>query len=254
MRSVDAKPAFSKIVGFSRAGVKAWLTRLIRASIALVCSSTCACVALGSLKTALAAARRASTSAWSSCIELSVSFANKACRLPWDDLAAVVSATVGCSCSFPSPAWEGSWLTGFVSDWAELDSATACPWLVPSAGASCVFTSSAALSSAGWSVRTLFESPSSEDAGFPSALPSEPAVTTSLAVAGVTGSCAATAPLAKNINAATATLAAPKWYFRIEYRKTFSLLYFPKSMKSFSFFVSCFENKNSLIIFKLTWY
>ena len=81
VRSVDARPAFSKIVGFSRAGVKAWLTRLIRASIALVCSSTCACVALGSLKTALAAARPASTSSWRAFIELSVSFSNKACRL-----------------------------------------------------------------------------------------------------------------------------------------------------------------------------
>ena len=82
VRSVDARPAFSKIVGFSRAGVKAWLTRLIRASIALVCSSTCACVALGSLKTALAAARPASTSSWSAFIESRVKFANKACRLP----------------------------------------------------------------------------------------------------------------------------------------------------------------------------
>ena len=81
VRSVDARPAFSKIVGFSRAGVKAWLTRLIRASIALVCSSTCACVALGSLKTALAAARPASTSSWRAFIESRVRFANKACRL-----------------------------------------------------------------------------------------------------------------------------------------------------------------------------
>ena len=40
---------------------------------------------------------------------------------------------------------------------------------------------------------------------------------TSLSVAGeISGVCACTVPLAKNISAATATLAAPKWYFLIE--------------------------------------
>ena len=218
VRSVDARPAFSKIVGFSRLGVKAWLTRLIRASIALVCSSTCACVALGSLKTALAAARPASTSSWRAFIELSVSFSNKACRLPWVDLAASVLAAAGCSCSFSPSAWGVSWAD---SGWAEsaptsAGSATACPWLASSAGTSCAFSWSADLSSADWSVRAFLESPSSEVPESPSALPSEPAVTTSLAVAGVIGSLAATAPFAKNIRAATATLAAPKWYLRME--------------------------------------
>ncbi|CIW09520.1 Uncharacterised protein [Streptococcus pneumoniae] len=82
--------------------------------------------------------------------------------------------------------------------------------MAPSAGASCVFTSSAALSSAGWRVETLLESSSSEDSGSPSALPSGVATTASLAVTGVIVSLAATAPFAKNIKAATATLAAPK--------------------------------------------
>ena len=54
--------------------------------------------------------------------------------------------------------------------------------------------------------------------GTPSVSPVTPAFTFSvLAVTGDTGKVSAlTAPLAKNINAATATLAAPKWYFRIE--------------------------------------
>ena len=54
--------------------------------------------------------------------------------------------------------------------------------------------------------------------GTPSVSPVTPAFTFSvLAVTGDTGKVSAlTAPLAKNINAATATLAAPKWYLRIE--------------------------------------
>ncbi len=58
--------------------------------------------------------------------------------------------------------------------------------------------------------------PASRD--FSGGTPSTPAFTISvLAVAGDTGKeFALTAPLAKNINAATATLAAPKWYLRIE--------------------------------------
>ena len=54
--------------------------------------------------------------------------------------------------------------------------------------------------------------------GTPSVSPVTPALTFSvLAVTGDTAKVSAlTAPLAKNINAATATLAAPKWYFRIE--------------------------------------
>ena len=54
--------------------------------------------------------------------------------------------------------------------------------------------------------------------GTPSVGPVTPAFTFSvLAVTGDTAKVSAlTAPLAKNINAATATLAAPKWYFRIE--------------------------------------
>ena len=215
VRFVEARPAFSKTLGFSRlgAGDKAWLTRLVSSAISLVCSSTCACVAFGSSKTALAAARRASTLSWSSCIELGVSFANKAFRVPWSDLASVVLvADVGCSCSFTSPAWANS---GWV-DSALTSAGLAVAGLAPSAGASFVFTSSAGLGSAGWSVRAFLGSPSSEGSGFPSALPSGPAVATLLAVAeDIAGAWAAT-PLAKNINAATATLAAPKWYFLIE--------------------------------------
>ena len=54
--------------------------------------------------------------------------------------------------------------------------------------------------------------------GTPSVSPVTPAFTFSvLAVTGDTAKVSAlTAPLAKNINAATATLAAPKWYLRIE--------------------------------------
>ena len=54
--------------------------------------------------------------------------------------------------------------------------------------------------------------------GTPSVSPVTPAFTFSvLAVTGDTDKVSAlTAPFAKNINAATATLAAPKWYLRIE--------------------------------------
>ena len=54
--------------------------------------------------------------------------------------------------------------------------------------------------------------------GTPSVSPVTPAFTFSvLAVTGDTAKVSAlTAPFAKNINAATATLAAPKWYLRIE--------------------------------------
>ena len=62
----------------------------------------------------------------------------------------------------------------------------------------------------------LFPSASRDFSG---GTPSTPAFTFSVlaVVAGGTGEeSALTAPLAKNINAATATLAAPKWYLRIE--------------------------------------
>ena len=81
------------------------------------------------------------------------------------------------------------------------------------------------LSTSFWATGVLSPSTSSFDfsigfslGGTPSVSSVTPAFTFSvLAVAGDTGKVSAlTAPFAKNINAATATLAAPKWYLRIE--------------------------------------
>ena len=76
------------------------------------------------------------------------------------------------------------------------------------------------LSTSFWVTGVLSPSTSSFgfSVGFPlGGTPSVSFVTPVLAVAGDTGKGSAlTAPLAKNINAATATLAAPKWYLRIE--------------------------------------
>ena len=76
------------------------------------------------------------------------------------------------------------------------------------------------LSTSFWVTGVL--SPSTSSFGFSvgfslGGTPSVSFVTPVLAVAGDTGKVSAlTAPFAKNINAATATLAAPKWYLRIE--------------------------------------
>ena len=76
------------------------------------------------------------------------------------------------------------------------------------------------LSTGFWATGVLSPSTSSFDFSIGFSLggtPSVGSVTPVLTVAGDTGKVSAlTAPLAKNINAATATLAAPKWYLRIE--------------------------------------
>ena len=81
------------------------------------------------------------------------------------------------------------------------------------------------LSTSFWATGVLSPTTSSFDfsigfslGGTPSVSSVTPTFTFSvLAVAGDTGKVSAlTAPFAKNINAATATLAAPKWYLRIE--------------------------------------
>ena len=179
--------------------------------MSLTCSLTCTCVAFGFSKTALAFARPSSTSAWRAFMESRVRFANKASRVPWVDLAAVLAAVrVDSSRSFISPTWGPSWPTG-----AGLDLSSSCSWFASSALVPCAFSSPAGLPSAGCSSTVSFRSPSSDSCGFPSEFPEGPA-TTSLAVAeDIAGACACT-PFAKNINAATATLAAPKWYLRIE--------------------------------------
>ena len=150
-------------------------------------------------------------------MELRVSFSNKACRLPWSDLASVVLvADVGWSCSFTAPPWEVSWAAGFVSGLVGARSAVSCPLLASSALVSGEFDSPVDLSSADGSVWETFSGSSPSDScGSPSGLPVAPA-TTSLAVAEDTAGACACTPFAKNIRAATATLAAPKWYLRME--------------------------------------
>ena len=211
------RPASSKTGGVETWGDKASLTRRVSSSIALTCSSTCACVAFGLSKTALAAARPASTSSWSAFMELRVSFSNKACRLPWVLFATVLSATdLACSCSFPAPPWEVSWAAGFVSGLVGTRPAVSCPLLASSLLVSGEFDSPVDLSSAGCPVwEALSGSSPSESCLSLSGVPADPA-TTSLAVARDTSGACACTPFAKNINAATATLAAPKWYLRIE--------------------------------------
>ena len=147
-----------------------------------------------------------------------------------------------------------SWPTCSVRDWTRLTCLVSASWEMSSPSSKRLFSSvnweswlarlnklsSSAFAIAAWSSliawtrgdlstgfwATVVLSPSTSFdfsirfslGGTPSVSPVTPAFTFSvLAVTGDTAKVSAlTAPLAKNINAATATLAAPKWYLRIE--------------------------------------